>query len=194
MTDQQKISEILKRREYFDMSFPPIERCDARRDISYSLSNSCPICGYMTLASRCDHDICGICFWQDDGQDNPEAEKNYIGPNDAHSINKFRIEIFDWLNELKSLKKNTGSIENQIGQELVKLENYISTRTLNRQIVLEQIDFLSGLFNNYRQINSDGKVNWKFLMEKQMTKKRPDYNSSLPKAGRTWWKKLFGSE
>jgi hypothetical protein len=194
MTDQQKIKVILKRREYFDMSFPPIERCDARRDISSGLSNSCPICGYMTLATRCDHDICGICFWQDDGQDNPEADNNYIGPNQVHSINTFRVEIYDWLEEFKSVEKPMDSIEKRIGQELLKLENYISKSDVNKQIVLQQIDALSGLFHKYRKIESDYKINWKFLTEKQMTEKKPAYNSTLPKAGRSWWQKLFGSE
>lgn len=194
MTDQQKIKVILKRREYFDLSFPPIERCDARRDISSGLSNSCPICGYMTLATRCDHDICGICFWQDDGQDNPEADNSYIGPNQVHSINTFRVEIYDWLEEFKSVEKPMDSIEKRIGQELLKLENFISTSDVNKQIVLQQIDALSGLFHKYRKIDSDYKINWKFLTEKQMTEKKPAYNSTLPKAGHSWWQKLFGSE
>ena len=194
MTDQQKISEILKRREYFDMSFGPIERCDARRDISFRLSNSCPICGYMTLSSRCDHHICGIRSWQDDGQDNPEADKNYIGPNDAHSINMFRIEIFDWMNELKSMNNNTGSIENQIGQELLKMEQYISSNTLNRQIVIDQIELLSSLFRKYRKIIYEDKVNWELITEKEMTENKTAQKSTLPKTGRKWWQKLFGTE
>ncbi len=191
MTDQQKITEILKRREYFDLSFPPIERHDARRDITFGLSNSCPICGYMTLEIRCYHDICSICFWQDDGQDNPEADRNYIGPNDTHSINSFRVEIYDWLDELKRLEKPLDSIEYQIGQELLKLEKYISSNDLNKQIVLRQIELVSGLFRKYRQIDSDSKINWKFLTEKQRNEKKPSTNSTLPKAGQKWWQKLF---
>jgi hypothetical protein len=27
---------------------------------------TCVICGYRTLDSRCDWDICPICFWEDD--------------------------------------------------------------------------------------------------------------------------------
>lgn len=27
---------------------------------------ACIICGYKTLDSRCDYDICPVCFWEDD--------------------------------------------------------------------------------------------------------------------------------
>ncbi|WP_328859368.1 CPCC family cysteine-rich protein [Streptomyces sp. NBC_00306] len=28
----------------------------------------CPCCGYVTLAERGSHEICAVCFWEDDGQ------------------------------------------------------------------------------------------------------------------------------
>jgi hypothetical protein len=47
----------------------------------------CPCCGYFTLASRGEDDICQVCFWQDDdadeefGQPAPERPE---GPNHVH--------------------------------------------------------------------------------------------------------------
>ena len=41
----------------------------------------CPCCGYATLGQVSVYDICAICFWEDDGQDDPEADECWGGPN-----------------------------------------------------------------------------------------------------------------
>lgn len=33
----------------------------------------CPCCGYKTLDERGGFDICSVCFWEDDGQDDADA-------------------------------------------------------------------------------------------------------------------------
>ena len=38
----------------------------------------CPCCGYQTLEARNDYEICGVCFWEDDGAN---TEDDYSGPN-----------------------------------------------------------------------------------------------------------------
>jgi hypothetical protein len=38
----------------------------------------CPCCGYRTIELRGHYDICPVCFWEDDGNNNPER---YSGPN-----------------------------------------------------------------------------------------------------------------
>jgi hypothetical protein len=38
----------------------------------------CPCCGYRTLDERGGYDICPVCFWEDDGVDDPAAGS---GPN-----------------------------------------------------------------------------------------------------------------
>ncbi|MFI9006852.1 CPCC family cysteine-rich protein [Actinosynnema sp. NPDC053489] len=40
----------------------------------------CPCCGYHTLDSRGDYDICEVCFW-DDGQDDHDADVVRGDPN-----------------------------------------------------------------------------------------------------------------
>lgn len=194
MTDEQKILSILQRREYFDLNFPVIEGCNARQDISYRLSNSCPSCGYLALDSRCRWEICTFCFWEDDGQDNHNADEVCGGPNSDYSLTAHRLEAFDWMSGLKDNKTTCDSVEKLIGIELSKLDSYISENELNGQLVLNQIELLSKRFNQYRGLNSDDKPAWKFLTEKQMTKIKPAYNSTLPKTGRTWWQKLFKSK
>jgi hypothetical protein len=41
----------------------------------------CPCCGYKTLRGRGRDEICPVCFWHDDGQDEPDAHIVLGGPN-----------------------------------------------------------------------------------------------------------------
>jgi hypothetical protein len=46
-----------------------------------SLHHACLCCGRCTLATRNDFSICKVCWWEDDGQDNSNANETYGGPN-----------------------------------------------------------------------------------------------------------------
>jgi hypothetical protein len=50
----------------------------------------CPCCGWMTLPARGDYDICPVCFWEDDGQDDHDAATVRGGPNGAISLKDAR--------------------------------------------------------------------------------------------------------
>lgn len=50
----------------------------------------CPCCGCKTLDQRCDFDICPVCFWEDDGQDDHDADVVRGGPNGALSLSQAR--------------------------------------------------------------------------------------------------------
>ena len=41
----------------------------------------CPCCGYKTLCGRGQDEICPVCFWQDAGQDDHDADQVRGGPN-----------------------------------------------------------------------------------------------------------------
>ena len=41
----------------------------------------CPCCKFKTLRGRADYDICPVCFWEDDGQGEVEADEVWGGPN-----------------------------------------------------------------------------------------------------------------
>src|SRR5579863_7782582 len=42
----------------------------------------CPCCHYKTLEERGGYDICPVCFWEDDGQDDEDADtKRVFSPN-----------------------------------------------------------------------------------------------------------------
>lgn len=58
---------------------------------------ACPCCGYATLPGRDDYDICPICFWEDDGHDDDDADDARGGPNGvsltAARINFLRVGV-----------------------------------------------------------------------------------------------------
>ena len=41
----------------------------------------CPCCGYATLDEVDAYEICKICFWEEDDQDDPKADECWGGPN-----------------------------------------------------------------------------------------------------------------
>ena len=55
----------------------------------------CPCCGYPTLTTRGYYDTCEICFWDDDGQDDPDADEVFGGPNSDYSLSEARRNFID---------------------------------------------------------------------------------------------------
>lgn len=53
----------------------------------------CPCCGYKTLSARGDFEICKVCFWEDDGQDDKDADKVRGGPNGSLSLTSARANF-----------------------------------------------------------------------------------------------------
>jgi tRNA threonylcarbamoyladenosine biosynthesis protein TsaE len=51
---------------------------------------ACPCCGNLTLPERGGFDICPVCFWEDDGQDEADADVVRGGPNGMLSLTAAR--------------------------------------------------------------------------------------------------------
>ncbi|MFD7947021.1 CPCC family cysteine-rich protein [Streptomyces sp. NPDC059744] len=51
---------------------------------------SCPCCGFVTLDERGSYEICPVCFWEDDGQDDQDADRVRGGPNGRLSLTEAR--------------------------------------------------------------------------------------------------------
>ena len=82
-TDKIILTDFFVRRSFFN---------------NYILENhlglhTCPGCGYPTLSERGGYEICNICNWEDDNQDNEEADKIWGGPNGKLSLTENRINI-----------------------------------------------------------------------------------------------------
>lgn len=50
----------------------------------------CPCCGLPTLEERSVWDICQVCWWEDDGQDDSSADEVWGGPNGKYSLSAAR--------------------------------------------------------------------------------------------------------
>lgn len=51
---------------------------------------ACPCCACLTLPTRGDYELCPVCFWEDDGQDNDDADVVRGGPNGHLSLTQAR--------------------------------------------------------------------------------------------------------
>jgi hypothetical protein len=56
----------------------------------------CPCCGFKTLHGRGQDEICGVCFWQDDGQDEHDANEVRGGPNYNLSLTQARLNYKEY--------------------------------------------------------------------------------------------------
>lgn len=53
----------------------------------------CPCCGRKTIGERGNYEICTVCWWEDDGQDNDTADEVFGRPNYGLSLTKARINF-----------------------------------------------------------------------------------------------------
>lgn len=57
---------------------------------------ACPCCGYKTLPERGGYEICNVCFWEDDGQDDEDADVIRGGPNGALNLTEARRNFVEF--------------------------------------------------------------------------------------------------
>ncbi|MBO1001029.1 hypothetical protein IOC57_25315 [Bacillus sp. SD075] len=88
----------------------------------------CPCCGFPTLDERGGYDICELCNWEDDGQDDLYADEVWGGPNGDYSLtearrnfNKHLIMYRDKINILSHTDKKIETKKNLI-RAFVELE------------------------------------------------------------------------
>jgi hypothetical protein len=66
---------------------------------------TCPGCGYPTLTERGGYEICTVCNWEDDNQDDKQADEIWGGPNSTLSLTENRLNIGQ---HLKQITTNVG--------------------------------------------------------------------------------------
>jgi hypothetical protein len=52
--------------------------------------NACPCCRYLTQRDGHDFEVCPVCFWEDDGQGDTDADVVRGGANGALSLTHAR--------------------------------------------------------------------------------------------------------
>lgn len=75
----------------------------SKRERAKNKLYACPCCGYATLFEPENYFICEICNWEDDGQDDPDHERNYGGPNHVSLKEGRRNYIIFGAAELKDI-------------------------------------------------------------------------------------------
>ncbi|MBE9577245.1 hypothetical protein [Flavobacterium proteolyticum] len=79
--------------------------------------------------------------------------------------------------------------------ELEKANEYVTETKYRVNKIFDLYDVSEDKRDDYWHSKHDKKINELAEMtEMSVTKEKPAHNSTLPKAGRSWWQKLFGSE
>ncbi len=84
--------DLVTRRSYFDDYADTIEQLPPSL-VEYKIRFSCPCCGYPTLRDRGLDEICYLCWWEDDGQDDRDADVVRGGPNNRWSLTHARANF-----------------------------------------------------------------------------------------------------
>jgi len=63
------------------------------RELEVTKAYRCPCCNFKTLYGRGQDEICPVCFWHDDGQDDASAGEVWGGPNYELSLSCARANF-----------------------------------------------------------------------------------------------------
>jgi hypothetical protein len=106
----KRLSELLaQRRQWFEEYIRHVEQ-GATKPLQPGVRYTCPCCGYPTLSKRGGYNICRLCNWEDDGQDDPHAAEVWGGPNEAYSLSEARLNF-----KLYLIKYSPDKPTNRIG-------------------------------------------------------------------------------
>ena len=110
---------------------------------------TCPGCSYPTLTERGGYEICIVCNWEDDNQDDKETDEIWGGPNYKLSLTENRLNI----------GKQLAKIAEEIGGRIINEPNVVLT-ILSRHdkkvselfnIVPEDADLNHPIFKDYKE-------------------------------------------
>jgi hypothetical protein len=100
----------------------------------------CPCCNFPTLPERGAYHICPLCFWEDDGQDEPYHEEVWGGPNGDYSLSEARNNFSLYLTcyrpgDKKAFETNTA--KNHLKKQLI--EKYEDLKASNDKRLCQKI-------------------------------------------------------
>lgn len=111
--------------------------------------HTCPGCGYPTLTERGGYEICSVCNWEDDNQDDKEADEIRGGPNSNLSLTENRLNIGK---ELKEIAEQTaGRINTNPAMVLNILSRHDAKIDLLLKTVPGDADIHHPVFQQYKQ-------------------------------------------
>lgn len=88
--NQPTQEELARRNQWFNGYIEQLKNHSVLAAPEAGVSYRCPCCHYKTLNERGGYDICPVCFWEDDGQDDQDADAVRGGPNRTFSLTQAR--------------------------------------------------------------------------------------------------------
>jgi hypothetical protein len=76
--------------QWFDWYSDKLETQSTQCSIKVDPAYRCPCCRHQTLYERGGFEICPVCYWEDDGQDDRDADAIRWGPNGPVSLTQAR--------------------------------------------------------------------------------------------------------
>ena len=89
-------NEIEKRRRWFERYVINLEKESVVAPRGKGERYRCPCCHYKTLEERGGYEICPVCGWEDDGQDDGDADTIRGGPNGMLSLTLARKNYIEF--------------------------------------------------------------------------------------------------
>jgi hypothetical protein len=86
--DEQK--ELAQRKRWFEGYCETLDDKSVIKTRKSKGRYACPCCKYFTLLERGSFEICSVCFWEDDGQDEHDVNLVRGGPNGTLSLAQAR--------------------------------------------------------------------------------------------------------
>ena len=86
----------------------------------------CPCCGFPTLEELNGYEICELCSWEDDGQDDLNANEVLGGPNGDYSLTEARKNFKENLTMYRDFtqKKNEIEAKKSLINAFIELDKY----------------------------------------------------------------------
>ena len=94
----------------------------------------CPCCGYPTLEERMCYEICGLCDWEDDGQDDQDADRINGGPNGDYSLTEARMNFRTHLTMYRAGDINFNHLNRDRIKEIKELYDALIVLSEEREI------------------------------------------------------------
>lgn len=99
----------------------------------------CPWCGYPTLDEKGSYEICILCDWEDDGQNDSDAELAKGGPNADYSLAEARsnfkkhLIMYEPNRDMRITGSDTAE-EIKIKKQLMKIYDKVSKEKSSIQL------------------------------------------------------------
>ena len=111
--------------------------------------HTCPGCSYPTLTEKGGYEICCVCNWEDDNQDDKEADEIWGSPNSKLSLTENRLNIGEQIARIA--EEIGGRINNNPSIVLTILSKHDTKVSEIFKAVPEDADLNHPIFKEYKE-------------------------------------------